>query len=244
MNHTARKTDRNPKSNLGTKLATLAGVGAAVGVLAPDAAAAIINATSTIPSGGRPPATTGSAPWDIDGIGGAEFELENFKTGGQDRAYLAGISANVGGIFLQTNPSFYNAAFFNNLAKNATIGPSATVPSAVWGQPHVFLTFGGVLPNQTYSYMKGWTVGQPGYFGFRFSPSANGVDWLYGWGTMTIDLAAPEGTGYQITSAYYDDILNEPILAGDTGVIPEPSSIALIALGAAGIAGWRRRRAA
>ena len=53
----------------------------------------------------------------------------------------------------------------------------------------------------------------------------------------------PEGQGYTITEAYYQTTSGAAINVGAVPVaVPEHSSMALVFLGAAGVAAWRARR--
>ena len=76
-----------------------------------------------------------------------------------------------------------------------------------------------------------WSLGQTGYAGFRFDLS--GVD-VYGW--MELEFAS-SSEDFTIQSwAYEEDGSGIP-----AGLVPEPSSALLVALGLAGFAGLRKR---
>ena len=91
-------------------------------------------------------------------------------------------------------------------------------------------------------YSPGFTANVPGFFGFKFNDGVNLSDFYYGWGSLTIDLLSP-GQGFKITEAYYQSTPNTAIQVGDVPqAVPEPSSMALLAAGAAGVAAWRARR--
>lgn len=83
--------------------------------------------------------------------------------------------------------------------------------------------------------------GANSYMGFRFSTDS-GANYNYGWIEVTWN-----GTDtFEILSAAYEDTLNTPILAGDTGAapVPEPASGAVVALlmGGTALRQWRKKR--
>jgi hypothetical protein len=86
-----------------------------------------------------------------------------------------------------------------------------------------------------------WQDGETGYLGLRFDPPAPTV--YYGWAEITMT------SRQSITlDGYAYDNSGAPILAGDTGEqwntgVPEPSTLVLFALGAAGVAALRRWKA-
>jgi hypothetical protein len=80
-----------------------------------------------------------------------------------------------------------------------------------------------------------WDATTHGYIGVRFTTSAQQY---LGWAELTLNHATP---GAVLNSYAYDSTPNTQITAGE-GAVPEPSSMALFAAGAAGLAILRRRR--
>jgi hypothetical protein len=80
-------------------------------------------------------------------------------------------------------------------------------------------------------------AGVAGIMGVQFVDSGNTFN---GW-VRFIPGAAGPGT---LVDYAWDNTPNAPIAAGDTGVIPEPGPLSLLALGAAGLGRWRRRKSA
>ena len=83
-----------------------------------------------------------------------------------------------------------------------------------------------------------------GYLGMRFQ--YNGGDYYYGW--LEIVSISADGSSYQLGGFAYNDTPNASITAGQTadppppsGAIPEPASVGLMLMGAAGICALRRR---
>ena len=99
-----------------------------------------------------------------------------------------------------------------------------------------------VVPNQSSGAFTGdgygfWTAdGSSAYMGFSFDLESDGST-VFGWAEI-VRIDAKNG---RLLGWAYEDS-GESIRAG--AIIPEPSSLALLALGAAGIAPWRRRKKA
>ena len=112
------------------------------------------------------------------------------------------------------------------------------------GSTGTLQSFGsGVAISATYDFGFGtFTSAFDAYVGFEFEVS--GVP-HFGW----VDVVKGGGTnGNNITLAQfaYQNTAGAAIAAGDSGAssgaVPEPSSLAILALGAAGVCGFRRRR--
>jgi hypothetical protein len=84
-----------------------------------------------------------------------------------------------------------------------------------------------------------WSDIGAGYVGLQLdAPGSN--NWYYGWARFTYDDA---GNALTLHEFAYQRTMNTPITAGDTGVVPEPGSVMLAAMGATGLTALRRRRA-
>jgi hypothetical protein len=247
---TGRRSEHGARdSRIARKLAALAGsAGAAV---AGEAVAAGISyvptsgvvaaqgipgfsfaAPSTVTSGTlRPPSIPGNTGWDIDGNGQADFNLLHQNVSDKGEAFLIPqepFIANPNGL-LVTNDDSSN--LIRNLANAFLVGAGATL----WDDNGQAITSNAAVNHQI-----GFSTSQPNYFGFRFAFGSNANEYYYGWASLAIDFLA-EGQGYKITEAFYQSTPNTGINVGAVPV-PEPSSMALLAAGAAGVTAWRARR--
>jgi hypothetical protein len=84
----------------------------------------------------------------------------------------------------------------------------------------------------------GWTPGTDGYLGFYFEGTGGPQA---GWAEISIGSA---DLSFEVLSYAYETVANTTIQAGQTTDTPEPSTLALVALGGAGLIALRRRRAA
>ena len=85
------------------------------------------------------------------------------------------------------------------------------------------------VPTPTVGALAPWNAGASGYIGFAFNTNG-GADVNIGWVELEI------GSGYEVILKGYawEDVPETGIVAGATAV-PEPSSLALLACGAAGV---------
>jgi hypothetical protein len=183
----------------------------------------------------RPPAETGNTGWDVDGDSNVDFNLQNLPYSALTLAIfnpLAPFAANPNGLLARTNFDDPESFRIRNLADAAPIGPGQTI----WNGQATLITYNAYINQQ-----NAFPAGVPGYFGFRFAFGDNASDYYYGWASMTVDLAA-SGSGFKITEAFYQSTPNTAINVGQVAAVPEPSSLALLAAGAAGVAAWRARK--
>ena len=185
----------------------------------------------TVGAGIKPPAAPGSFYWDVDNDGTFDFRLLNLagsfayfddQNGGR---LVVQVTAVHNGI-LKLNAGF--------LVKNTVTGAKFWAAAQVY---NTITTRGEIAGNASYG---GWEIGDTGYFGFKFT-DVGGTH--YGWGEMTIS-GIPWGQGFTINEAYYEGTVGQQIVVGDTGAIPEPGTLSLLALGALGTLGRRKRTAA
>lgn len=203
------------------KSAACALAGTAFGVPAAEAAPIYFDAPDTIY---RADATTPEVNvlFDIDGDSVDDYSLDLF--GGTD-AY----------------------AYWNILGSNQVVTSGSDVDALTGGVvvgPGQNYGSGGKLAKAKAS---GSTGGQwpsnlvdPRFVGLQF---LIGGQTHYGWARVGVDVDGPAGVAQGVVYDWaYDDTPGAAITTPGTASVPEPSSLALFALGAAGVAALKRRR--
>lgn len=115
------------------------------------------------------------------------------------------------------------------------------------GSTSGFLTPTGSLAYNPKFFQKNWPKTGIAYLGIEFYVGGlDPADLHYGW--VSLSACVPGDTPcsdpsavIQITGLGYNDVAGQSINAGQ-GAVPEPSTLPLLALGAAGIAAFRARR--
>lgn len=247
-------------AKMGRSLAALAG--AAGAVAAGDALAAptwvptagVVSAQnipgfsfSTTPSPGvitsgslRPPASAVSGQfdtaWDVDGNGQVDFNLQNIQIGagprGAELIPAAPYSSNPSGVV------YLNLGSETQVLDNMAFSAPVNNASPWWANSFRMTSqFAGNLQQNQFP------TNTVGFFGFRFAVGNDANDYRYGWGQLVINGPFGSGTGYQVTSAFYQSTPGAGINVGQVPVVvPEPSGMALLGLGAAGVMAWRSRK--
>lgn len=130
------------------------------------------------------------------------------------------------------------------LAQSFRVGPTLA-SSLAWGAAGVrsrtVLSRVGTGPVQIGADFAGFSFGT-NRFGFRFDSDEDPGRRNYAWGTVRLDSNSASVRFFDWT---YENDTESPVHVGETvgGVeVPEPSSLALLASGAAGLFAWRARR--
>jgi hypothetical protein len=232
-------------TSLTRKLAAVAGTAGAAAIGASEAQAVVYTPTAGVAAAQgipgfsfvdasnvtlgalRPPATDGQqVGWDVDGSGPTDFTLQNSTTS----AFLAGYAgaAGVGRSFVVNGGDL----------KQLTAG-SVVNAGVAWDYSIKVTSSQQKVQVSSAFQTNNNQANPPGQFGFRFT---NASDTYYGWGSLALDFSKPMGQGFVITEAYYNTTPGGAINVGAVPqAVPEPSSMALLGLGAAGVAAWRRK---
>ncbi len=212
------------------KILSYAAAGGAAVVLTPAANADLVfNGGNLAPGTVVFDTTTGL---DLDGDGAMDFDITHLLNGGYyGFGYAAGLIYALGNNQVYgSNPSYY---YINRLGASFSVSANIGGGSNQW-QSYGFLNDGSGFANSDF------LAGTTGHFGVEFGI---GEDTHYGFVEIYIsDEVHPDNplqTSNAITVlgyAYQSD-------AGKAAHIPGPGALGLLALGASGMAGRRRKRA-
>lgn len=184
------------------------------------------NAQAAIVYWGTPVAV----PGNIDGVYVNVVSHASGATGGA----VAGWDINPynGGSNLYSNGTAIGTAYVNTTGATGTIAANLAVGTLISAASNYNST--GAIQSTTTTF----TAGVPGIVGFKFKRESDSAV-LYGWFRL-IRGSATTVAGTIVDYAYEDT--GAAIAAGDTGV-PAPGALALLAVGALGARGRKRKTA-
>jgi hypothetical protein len=226
------KARRTPKVDDKRLLAYAAAAGAALAAAAPADASIIhtVPLTNTTVTNVHPVTVT---------IGGLNFSFNEMNAGGSYSARLK-VGTSAGNIGANAGKAAFAVGNSSNILNLPYHNP---IPFASnnWsnGNPGILLSFGINTNNQVNGAFANKATG---YIGIRIGQG----NYNYGWIQINPNNVSGSdvNSGYTIKDWAYETEFNKTILAGDTGTsaVPEPSTLALLALGAGGLAVMRRRK--
>ncbi len=208
-------------------------------VLTASATQAAMVLSPTVGGGIMPSAADGFTPWDVDNDGTVDFHLRHHtyydSLSSSTLTYALLDDQNGGRLLVKSSVSEDGIAKLN---PGFVVGPVMTgYKFHASAQSYNTLTSSGVLGRDA---TESWSPPLPtsGYFGFKFT-NAGGTH--YGWGIIDFT-GSPVGQGFTILEAWYETDVDTAI------TVPETETAALglagLALGAAGLRSWRKRKAA
>ncbi len=230
-----------PKSTTTVKkMATLAGSLAAVGTMQADSRAAIQHFNTSPVTASFSDEDGYEAGWDVDDDGtlDAQMVVESTTGASSSEGEILMTSVNTG-VEIATDGG--TDRDFVRFAESESVGPSANFRNLDAGLLSFNSSFAGYGLN---SAVEDHLQSGDNYIGFRFDKDDGSGDIFYGWANLNLNLT--NGTA-SITEWAWEDTANTAIDVADTGaggggVVPEPSSLALLAMGAGGLFAYRARQ--
>jgi hypothetical protein len=219
---------RTPVANVSqTRWIAYATAGAATAVAGATTAEASIHYSGLINQVIDAPNSQSSAVFHFNLAAGASFSPFFFRVAAGSGIAAMGIHGAVSGAvngFLSGYPYVSRLAAGQNPAGHPFVTPGSSA----------FFPGYGTLAFRAGYFHSQWLAPGEGFVGFRFNTGA-GVQ--YGWVRLIMS-GAPDNHYTMVDYAWGD--VGDNIV---TGQIPEPGSLALLAVGAAGLLAWRRQRA-